>query len=314
MNTEQSLSVKKSEILFLYQSTYSIPNGDPFTGEQRYDEETKKILVSDVRMKRFIRDYLARQGEEIYVTDDKSKLLSKKGESKGAKSETSSALRVNALSEKYEKDGLDASKILCKCIDVRLFGAVSTKEKAAINLTGPVQFALLNPSINKVDMMMHQNTSVFASSEEKSRGSIATTSIVPYALMQIHGWINPYSALETGLTEDDIQKMFKALWNGVNDSNTRSKSNQDSLLLLRFVYSDPTRKVYDLAQQLRLNLEHKKDEQLRGRADYKFDFNGLGEKITSSFVQEVEYYTEDLDLEESLKAVSSAEKLKKMAW
>jgi CRISPR-associated protein Csh2 len=49
---------QKSEILFLYESTYSIPNGDPFTGEQRYDEETKKILVSDVRIKRFIRNHL----------------------------------------------------------------------------------------------------------------------------------------------------------------------------------------------------------------------------------------------------------------
>ena len=35
-------NLKKSEILFLYESTYNIPNGDPFTGEQRYYEETKK--------------------------------------------------------------------------------------------------------------------------------------------------------------------------------------------------------------------------------------------------------------------------------
>ena len=49
--------INKSEILFLYESTYSMPNGDPFTGEQRYDDETKKALVSDVRIKRFIRDY-----------------------------------------------------------------------------------------------------------------------------------------------------------------------------------------------------------------------------------------------------------------
>ena len=48
-----SEEVRKSEILFLYESSYNIPNGDPFTGEQRYDEETKKILVSDVRMKRY---------------------------------------------------------------------------------------------------------------------------------------------------------------------------------------------------------------------------------------------------------------------
>ena len=56
--------MKKSEILFLYETSYNIPNGDPFTGEQRYDEETKKILVSDVRIKRFIRTYL----EDIAVS------------------------------------------------------------------------------------------------------------------------------------------------------------------------------------------------------------------------------------------------------
>ena len=38
--------MKKSEILFLYETSYNIPNGDPFTGEQRYDEETKKIYDS----------------------------------------------------------------------------------------------------------------------------------------------------------------------------------------------------------------------------------------------------------------------------
>ena len=37
--------MKKSEILFLYEKSYNIPNGDPFTGEQRYDDETKKSLL-----------------------------------------------------------------------------------------------------------------------------------------------------------------------------------------------------------------------------------------------------------------------------
>lgn len=62
--------MKKSEILFLYETSYNIPNGDPFTGEQRYDEETKKILVSDVRIKRFVRTYLEDiEHEHIYVSD-----------------------------------------------------------------------------------------------------------------------------------------------------------------------------------------------------------------------------------------------------
>ena len=38
---------EKSEIIFLYESKYSMPNGDPFSGEQRYDEETKKVLACE---------------------------------------------------------------------------------------------------------------------------------------------------------------------------------------------------------------------------------------------------------------------------
>ena len=49
-NTVNTIVQNKSEILFLYDSTYNIPNGDPFTGEQRYDEETKKILISDEKI------------------------------------------------------------------------------------------------------------------------------------------------------------------------------------------------------------------------------------------------------------------------
>ena len=72
MNNEQNTNqgVNKSEILFLYETSYNIPNGDPFTGEQRYDEETKRILVSDVRIKRFIRTYLEEvKNLSIYVSE-----------------------------------------------------------------------------------------------------------------------------------------------------------------------------------------------------------------------------------------------------
>lgn len=79
-----NLPVDKSEILFLYESSYSVPNGDPFTSEQRYDEETKKILVSDVRIKRFIRDYFDEQGEVVYVIDRRSGVEGEKGFGRGS--------------------------------------------------------------------------------------------------------------------------------------------------------------------------------------------------------------------------------------
>ena len=168
MNNEQNIkqAVNKSEILFLYETSYNIPNGDPFTGEQRYDEETKKILVSDVRIKRFIRTYL----------EDVKKLPIYVSEKTGA-GKTDSKKVLTWIAENRNKNALtDIGEILKQQIDVRLFGGISTlkddetsKIKVSgnsctnghVQFTGPVQFALLNPSLNEVDLRMHQNTTHF---------------------------------------------------------------------------------------------------------------------------------------------------------
>ena len=315
--SNENLRVRKSEILFLYESTYSIPNGDPFTGEQRYDDETKKVLVSDVRIKRFIRDYFIDAGADVFVISDKSALeTDEKLKGSGA------ALRMRALKNKYGNDAsvqrtgakgkaqADTLKLMQKCIDVRLFGGISTEEGDAVNLTGPVQFALLNPSLNKADLRIHQNTSVFFSSEEKSRGAIGTTTVVPYSLNQIHGWINPYSARHTGLTEDDIKAMFKALWESVNNANTRTKSNQNSFLLLQLVYAEPTKKLYGVDRVLRLEPREKREEQIRSSDDYTLDLSRLKEAVKSSVVSTVNFYTEKKDLRDEL---SGTEKFAEMS-
>jgi CRISPR-associated protein Csh2 len=285
--------LKKSEIIFLYESSYSIPNGDPFTGEQRYDEETKKILVSDVRIKRFIRDYLNERGEEIYIILDRSN-ASDKG------SETGSSARIKSLRLKYpDKKGND---LLKECIDVRLFGGVATekeeknsKEKdiKPSNITGPVQFAILNPSLNSVDLRMHQNTTVFPSSMSNDQGSIGTTTVVPYSVNQIHGWINPYSGINSGLKESDIETMLKALWESINNANTRTKSNQDSLLLLQFVYSGNDKKIYGADQLIKINPKNNKDEEgIRNLNDFDFDFTKLIEISNSDVIESIRFYSE----------------------
>jgi CRISPR-associated protein Csh2 len=301
------LPVDKSEILFLYESSYSVPNGDPFTSEQRYDEETKKALVSDVRIKRFIRDYFDERGEDVYVIDKRRGIEGEKG--------SGAALRMLALKEQFKDDESvksevkgkkkpDAIKIMQKCIDVRLFGGISTEEKDAVNLTGPVQFALLNPSLNKVDLRMHQNTSVFSSSEEKTRGAIGTTTVVPYSLNQIHGWINPYSAKHTGLKQDDVTQMFKALWASINNANTRSKSNQNSLLLLQIVYADQNKKLYGVDRFIKLTTD-KQEEQIRSGEDYKLDFTMLKAMVAESdAVKQVNFYTETTDVRRELEGAT----------
>lgn len=290
------LKVKKSEILFLFEGTYTVPNGDPFTGEQRYDDETKKILVSDVRIKRYIRDYLAQNGQEIFVTGD-SRFLDKKIMEGKTEKTSGASLRMQTLKSKNK--GIDSESVAKTCIDVRLFGGISTEKGDTFNFTGPVQFALLNPSLNSTDLRMHQNTSVFVSDTEKKQGAIGTSTVVPYSINQIHGWINPYSALETDLTEGDIELMLQALWNSINNVNTRSKANQNSILLLKVNYKDPVKKLYGLDRLIKLK-STKSDEQLRNMDDYEIDLSEIEKLGSNPIVEEVQFYTEIPKLESIL--------------
>lgn len=311
----------KSEILFLYETSYNIPNGDPFTGEQRYDEETKKILVSDVRIKRFIRTFLEDNGHRVFVTK-----RSGAGETDGK------GVIEYLVKQKYNElpgDLVDVESILKEHEDVRLFGGISTlkidndgssivsdkkedekgKEKEVkikcknghMQLTGPVQFAQLNPSLNRVNMRIHQNTSHFKSDSGKSQGAIATTTIVPYSIVQIHGWINPKVAETTGMTDEDKSLMLQGMWYGTSgegSSFSRSKVGQQSLLLMELVYKADTKKqVYGVDRLITINPKYgKKDEQLRCIDDFDFDFSKLQEVLLNenSPIDHIEYYT-DID-------------------
>jgi CRISPR-associated protein Csh2 len=303
---------EKSEILFIYDSIYSIPNGDPFTGEQRYDEETKKVLVSDVRIKRFIRDFLLDENEMDNDREHEIYVKSVEAEGEG----TSSEARVEQLQDEYDDLSDDGEALLRQCVDVRLFGAVSTAtDDLSVNLTGPVQFALLNPSLNRVNLRMHQNTSVFKSDVSKQRGAIGTTSVVPYGVLQIHGWVNPFSATHTGLSDDDLSLMFRTLWDSVNNANTRSKSNQSSLLLLQIVYDDPRDKLYRVDDYIDIEpKEGKQDEELRGPADFTFDFSRLHEAVQDDKVEEVRYHVALDDVKNTLLAGEASEKFTPMEW
>lgn len=290
----------KSEILFLYDTTYNIPNGDPFTGEQRYDEETKKILVSDVRIKRFVRTYFEEKGKPIYVSENTG----------AGKTDSKGVLKWIATNRNPRKL-TDIGEILKEQIDVRLFGGISTlkddETKAIkvddkpctnghIQFTGPVQFALLNPSLNSANLRMHQNTTHFTSKAENTQGSIGTTTVVPYSIVQIHGWLNPKVADETGMTEDDLKNLFEGLWYGTSgdgSSHSRTKSGQNSILLLEIVYAAQNKKVYGVDQLIKLkNKDGKKDEQLRSLDDFDFDFSKLTETAAFDEIAKIKFYTE----------------------
>ena len=274
-------------------------------------------------MKRFVRDYLEMKDESIYVkgkdnavsdqNDDQEKDNSEDQEKSKKKEGSGSARRIGELITLFKSDidvekqklkkgdkFSDALYVMKKCIDVRLFGGIATGKGDAVNLTGPVQFALLNPSFNEVDLRMHQNTSTFESKETNKQGSIATTTLVPYSLVQIHGWFNPKVAENVGTTSEDLKLMFEGLWYGTSgdgSSHSRSKVGQNSLLLLEIVYAENNKKIYGVDRLIQLTPnDDKKGEQLRSIDDYELNFTKLIEAANTDKVFGVNYYTEIEDI------------------
>ncbi len=246
----------RSEFLFIYDVKDANPNGDPLDeNKPRVDEETGQIIVTDVRLKRTIRDYLLKlidQGdsrvagqdifvkevrdEEGYLFDAKTRAREFVGEKQG---------------EFYELKKIVRTEIPKQCLDVRLFGAVipiefkvkgkKTGQSGSVIMTGPVQFRF-GRSLQRVEINHIKGTGAFADKyDEKNKKTQFTFReewIVPYALIAFHGVANEYAAKETRLTEDDLALMVEAMWNGTKDLITRSKFGQMPRLLLRIVYKE----------------------------------------------------------------------------
>jgi CRISPR-associated protein Csh2 len=109
---------KRSEIIFLYDATNCNPNGDPMDANRpRINEETGKCLVTDVRLKRTIRDYLYEKGYNGEETDALGDIFIRDEDGKPV----TGTQRAKSYANKAD--------FIQKFIDVRLFGAVSAPKK-----------------------------------------------------------------------------------------------------------------------------------------------------------------------------------------
>ena len=213
----------RSEFLFVYDVKDANPNGDPLDeNKPRFDEETRQIIVTDVRLKRTIRDYLVTvKGMDIFIIEMKDE---------------NGNLRTKE--DRSADFGDDPQEILKKCIDMRLFGATTAIKGKTITWTGPVQFKY-GRSLHCVDgPVLIKGTTVMPSKEGKKQGTFREEWIVPYALIAFYGVANEYAARTTQLTEEDLALMQEAMWKGTKDLIMRSKFGQMPRLLLRLVYKE----------------------------------------------------------------------------
>ncbi len=283
----------RSELLFLYDITDSNPNGDPADENRpRIDEETGYNIVTDVRLKRTIRDYLF--------------------ENKGYNGENEKDIFVREIiydqKEQYIQDGKrraknfdeDKEKIIQTCIDIRMFGGVLPLEKASITFTGPVQFQM-GRSLHRVSTTHIKGTGAFASKDQVKQKTFRDEYILPYSLIAFHGIINENAAKHTNLTTEDVNLLLEAMWEGTKNLISRSKFGQMPRLLLKVDYKDNFY-IGELHKLISLSSE-KEDEQIRSTDDFEIDVSKLNRAL-EKYKDKIEKVTQ-VNISDSLKLSES---------
>ena len=254
----------RSELLFIYEIENANPNGDPLNENRpRFDAENSTVIVSDVRLKRTIRDYWfeykgfnGTDGKDIFVRETKYIDGDKEYVSDGKR-------RAVAFSESRDK-------VLESCIDIRVFGGVLPLKNDSITLTGPTQFQM-GRSLHKTEVITEQGTGAFASGDKKSQSTFRTEYKVPYALIGFNGVINEKSANYSLMSEDDKKLLEEGIWEGTKNLISRSKFGQSPVLLMIINYKDSFY-IGNLRQRIKL-ISDKNDLAIRGLDDFKLDLS-----------------------------------------
>jgi CRISPR-associated protein Csh2 len=229
-----------TEILFYYESRQN-PNGDPGFENQPRLMADDTIIVTDVRIKRTIRDYARDvKGETLFVDYDKD----------------GNAIAADGKAEEIAGSlkGDIIKKLLEKTFDVPLFGALVPIRKGANTegrsekLTGPVQFGI-SRSVNKVQIINPTIVGRFVGKEKEGKqySTFGKFYAVEYALIKVQGVVNPNNlskyADDKKLLEKFNQKVamiHDCMWNGTTQLITRSKYPQRSILYIDVDYKDKT--------------------------------------------------------------------------
>jgi len=197
------------------------PNGDPDAGNlPRLDAETGHGLVTDVSLKRKVRNFVGLVEEEqppyeIYVKEKAILNNQHKRAYIGIGRED-----LLAGDDKKRKGGDavdDARKWMCRnFFDVRTFGAVMSTGVNCGQVRGPVQLTFAR-SIDPIISQEHSITRMAVATEaeaEKQEGDNRTMGrkhTVPYGLYMAHGFVSSFLAKQTGFSEDDLSLFWQAL-------------------------------------------------------------------------------------------------------
>lgn len=203
--------VNRFDLVFLFDVRDGNPNGDPDAGNlPRTDPETGHGIVTDVCLKRKVRNYVQEvggEGREIFIREREPlnpKILEAQEACGVPAGKQSGAKRRKQEIEQMQE-------WLCRrYYDIRTFGAVLSTGQNAGQLRGPAQFTFAR-SVEPVVPAQHTITRV--ADVDKEEGEMGRKNTIPYGLYRAHGFVSPHLAERTGFSDDDLELLLQALGN-----------------------------------------------------------------------------------------------------
>ncbi len=273
--------MNRYDFVYLFDVKDANPNGDPDAGNlPRVDPETGQGLVTDVCLKRKVRNYVdvAKKGEDGYriYFGEKAVLNRLHNEAWDNHSDPKVQAEKSRKSLPKESDkAAELTRYMCQnYFDIRTFGAVMSMEVNCGQVRGPVQISFAR-SIDPIVSSEHAITRSSVTNErdldkERTMGRKFT---VPYALYRAHGFVNPFLAEQkTGFSEKDLDLLWEALINAFqfDQSAARPAGSMAPRNLIIFEHDKPlgnapSHKLFELVTISRRN----KTKPPRDYADYE---------------------------------------------
>ncbi len=266
------------------------PNGDPDAGNlPRVDPETGHGLVTDVCLKRKVRNYvqMVKEGTSGYDVFVKEKAILNKHIREAYESMeidlSSPPVEKKDGKERKSKGVAQGSEIdkgrdfMCKSFyDIRTFGAVLSTGANAGQVRGPVQITFAR-SVDMVVPLEHSITVCAARMEEKpieeQIGIQGRKFTIPYALYRCHGFISAPFAEKTGFSDDDLNLFWEAVANMFEHDRSAARGQMAARKLFVFKHNSrmgnaPAHELFDL---ITISLKDDSDKPPRDFSDYQID-------------------------------------------
>jgi CRISPR-associated protein Csd2 len=286
---------ERYDFVFLFDVQDGNPNGDPDAGNlPRIDPETGHGLVTDVCLKRKIRNYVAfaKPGVDHFDIFIKEKAILNR-----AIEEEYGRIGIDlAAAPKNKRDGAtrkekgkaqgsevqDGRAAMCsRYYDVRTFGAVMSTGPNAGQVRGPVQLTFSRSS-DPVVTLEHSITRMAVATEEEAEKqggdnrTMGRKNTIPYGLYRAHGFISPAFAAQTNFSREDLGLFWQALQNGFEVDRSAARGLMTSRALVVFRHQSPlgNARAADLFE--RVTVRRRSTEVPRSYSDYEVKVNEAG--------------------------------------